>query len=144
MRRIEIAPPVGHTRRVSVGGRVLHGPWPRREAARVGEESCATEDPTATQEGRFAGNDEPPALSGKIMLGFIVRDCAVALGHSPSPEELAAWANHQSDERGEYCLFGRRITVGEARVMLKHLARPVTVRPERLRPRTNAGERSSL
>lgn len=128
---------------------MLRGPWPRRDAARGVENGGAAADrPEAQAGGRpdetsgDAPHDEPPALRGKIMLGFIVRDCAVALGHSPSPEELVAWANHQLDERGEYCLFGRRITVGEARVMLKHLARPVTVRPERLRPRTGASQRS--
>jgi hypothetical protein len=65
----------------------------------------------------------------RIMLGFVVRQCAVALGHAPSGEELAAWANEQRDERGEYCIFGRAISIDEARVILRHPSRLVTVRP---------------
>jgi hypothetical protein len=62
------------------------------------------------------------------VLGFVVRECSVALGHPPSPRELADWANHQADDRGEFCLFGRAITESEAAVILKHPAREVTVR----------------
>ena len=65
----------------------------------------------------------------RIMLGFVVRQCAVALGHAPSPDELADWANGQRDERGDYCIFGRAISTDEARVILKHPSRLVTVRP---------------
>ena len=65
----------------------------------------------------------------RIMLGFVVRQCAVALGHAPSADELAAWANEQRDERGEYCIFGRAISADDARVILKHPSRLVTVRP---------------
>ena len=64
----------------------------------------------------------------RIMLGFVVRQCAVALGHAPSADELACWANEQRDERGEYCIFGRAISSDEARVILKHPSRLVTVR----------------
>jgi hypothetical protein len=64
----------------------------------------------------------------KMMLGFVVRQCAVALGHPPTPEELAHWANHHGEGRRRYCLFGRPITVEEARIILRHPARPVTVR----------------
>jgi hypothetical protein len=67
----------------------------------------------------------------RIMLGFVVRQCAVALGHPPCPDELATWANNQRDERGRYRIFGREITVDEARVILRHPGRMVTVRPER-------------
>lgn len=70
-----------------------------------------------------AANESP-----KIMLGFIVRQCAVALGHRPSPEELVEWANNQGKGRQRHCLFGRPITVVEARVILRHPGRPVTVR----------------
>src|SRR5207244_9730022 len=42
----------------------------------------------------------------QIMLGFVVRQCAVALGHPPTPDELAAWANEQRDARGRYRIFG--------------------------------------
>ncbi len=65
----------------------------------------------------------------RIMLGFVVRQCAVALGHSPSPEELAQWANEQRDEHGQYHVFGRSISVDEATVILRHPGRFVTVRP---------------
>jgi hypothetical protein len=66
--------------------------------------------------------------SNKMMLGFVVRQCAVALGHAPSPAELAEWANNQREGRRHYCLFGRAITVEEARVIIRHPGRPVTVR----------------
>ena len=65
----------------------------------------------------------------KIMLGFVVRQCAVALGHAPSPEELARWANEQRDARGRYRIFGRAINVDDARVILRHPGRLVSVRP---------------
>jgi hypothetical protein len=67
----------------------------------------------------------------KMMLGFVVRQCAVVLGHAPTPEELAEWANNQGAGRARYCLFGRPITVAEARVILRHPGRPVTVRSAR-------------
>ena len=64
----------------------------------------------------------------RIMLGFVVRRCAVALGHPPTPEELAEWANNQRDARGRYRIFGRAISTAEARVILRHPGRLVTVR----------------
>jgi len=71
---------------------------------------------------------DPTTEPLRIMLGFVVRQCAVALGHSPSADELAQWANDQRDERGCYCIFGRAISTEEARVILKHPSRLVTVR----------------
>jgi hypothetical protein len=68
-----------------------------------------------------------------MSLGFVVRQCAIELGHAPSARELADWANHQWDDRGEYCLFGRTITSAEAEVILRHPGREVSVRAERLR-----------
>jgi hypothetical protein len=65
----------------------------------------------------------------RIMLGFVVRQCAVALGHAPTPAELAEWANNQRDTRGRYRIFGRAITPDEARVLMRHPGRLVTVRP---------------
>ena len=65
----------------------------------------------------------------RIMLGFVVRQCAVALGHPPTPEELARWANEQRDARGRYRIFGRPISREDARVILRHPGRLVTVRP---------------
>ncbi len=63
-----------------------------------------------------------------IMLGFIVRRCAVELGHSPTPEEFADWANDQEQNGKRYCLFGQAISASTAEVMLRHLGRIVTVR----------------
>ena len=60
----------------------------------------------------------------RIMLGFVVRQCARRLGHAPQPEELAEWANNQRDERGVYRIFGRAISVEEARVILRHPGAP--------------------
>ena len=65
----------------------------------------------------------------RIMLGFVVRQCARRLGRPPRPEELADWANNQRDERGNYRIFGRPISTEEARVILRHPERVVTVRP---------------
>jgi hypothetical protein len=65
----------------------------------------------------------------RIMLGFVVRQCAVALGHAPTPDELADWANNQRDARGAYHIFGRPITRDDARLILQHPGRLVTVRP---------------
>ena len=114
---------------------VIRGPWPALRGA---------DDPRAA-----AGAGESPAAPaeslrdavshGKMMLGFVVRECTVALGHEPTPAELAEWANHQQDERGEFCLFGRAITPAEARVILKHPGRPVSVREGRARPHIAEG-----
>jgi hypothetical protein len=65
----------------------------------------------------------------RIMLGFVVRQCARRLGHPPQPEELAEWANNQRDERGVYRIFGRPISIEEARVILRHPERMVAIRP---------------
>ena len=84
----------------------------------------------------------------KMMLGFVVRRCTVAVGHEPSPEEFAAWANAQQEGDRTFCLFGRPISVHEARLILRHPGRPVTARNaaphERLpddQPATRAGAR---
>jgi len=69
-----------------------------------------------------------PNSRPKIMLGFVVRQCAVAIGHRPSPADLVEWANNQGKGRERHCLFGRPITIAEARVILRHPGRPVTVR----------------
>jgi len=63
-----------------------------------------------------------------MMLGFVVRRCAVAVGHEPSPEEFATWANMQQEGDRTFCLFGRAISVAEARLILRHRGRPVTAR----------------
>jgi hypothetical protein len=72
----------------------------------------------------MATSQQPP----RMMLGFIVRQCAVALGHPPTPSELAEWANRQRGPCGEYRVFGREITIDEAGVILRHPGRLVTVR----------------
>lgn len=65
----------------------------------------------------------------KMMLGFVVRQCAVELGHSPDAAELAEWANNRPGAKGPYRVFGRSISIEEARVILRHPARPVTANP---------------
>lgn len=66
----------------------------------------------------------------KMMLGFIVRRCAADLGHMPSPDEFAAWANEQKQNGLRYCLFGKPISPMAARIMFKQPGRLVTVRSE--------------
>jgi hypothetical protein len=68
------------------------------------------------------------APAPKMMLGFVVRRCTVALGHSPSPAEFAEWANRQCNDGEPYCLFGRPITEREAALILRHPGRPVSAR----------------
>jgi hypothetical protein len=63
-----------------------------------------------------------------MMLGFVIRRCAVSLGHDPTPSEFANWANNYGDGNRKICLFGRPISELEARVMLRHRARPVAAR----------------
>jgi hypothetical protein len=89
-----------------------------------------------------------PSALPKMMLGFVVRRCAVAVGHEPSAEEFAAWANAQQDGARSFCLFGRPISVAEARLILRHPGRPVTAKNaaphERLaddQPATRVGAR---
>ena len=67
----------------------------------------------------------------KMMLGFVVRRCAAALGHPPTAEEFAAWANNYQEGERTVSLFGRQISVAEARLILRHPARPVTARGAR-------------
>lgn len=62
----------------------------------------------------------------KISIGFVVRRCTLALGHHPSPREFSVWAN-TAGEHGA-AVFGRKISVQEAEVILRHLGRPVTSR----------------
>lgn len=69
-----------------------------------------------------------PTALPKMMLGFIVRRCTVEVGHPPSPEEFAAWANHYREGDRTYNLFGRPITLDEARLILRHPARVVSAR----------------
>lgn len=68
--------------------------------------------------------------SPKMMLGFIVRRCAVDLGHMPSADEFAVWANEQKQNGRRFCLFGKPISPIAAKIMLRQPGRLVTVRPE--------------
>ena len=80
--------------------------------------------------GRIGDKARPmaaPALP-KMMLGFVVRRCTVALGHAPSPKEFAAWANAQHDNGRSACIFGRPISEREAALILRHPERPVSAR----------------
>lgn len=112
---------------------VIRGPWPALRADGDPRVPAAAPQPAARE-------TADAIAAGKMMLGFVVRECTIALGHAPSPAELAEWANHQQDDRGEFCLFGRAITAAEARVILKHPGRPVSVRAERMRPHDAADE----
>ena len=76
----------------------------------------------------------------KMMLGFIVRRCAAELGHTPSPDEFAAWANQQRQNGRSYCLFGKEISPSAAKVMFAQPGRMVTVSPEGL-ARISKGQR---
>ncbi len=64
----------------------------------------------------------------KMMIGFVIRRCAVAVGHDPSPEEFAQWANEYREAGRRVSLFGRPISIDEARLILKHRGRPVSAR----------------
>jgi hypothetical protein len=64
----------------------------------------------------------------KMMLGFVVRRCAVAVGHEPSAQEFAAWANAYREGDRTVHLFGRPISIREAQVILRHQGRPVAAR----------------
>lgn len=66
----------------------------------------------------------------KLMLGFILRRCAVELGHAPTPDEFAAWANEQKQNGKSFCLFGKAITSSAAKVMFSQPGRMVTVSPQ--------------
>jgi len=76
---------------------------------------------------------EPATSRGdqnKLMLGFILRRCAVELGHAPTPDEFAAWANEQKQNGKSFCLFGKAITSSAAKVMFSQPGRMVTVSPQ--------------
>lgn len=70
------------------------------------------------------------AQRNKMMLGFIVRRCAREIGHPPTPEEFAEWANNRKDNGQHYSLFGRPISVTAAKVILSQPGRMVSTRLE--------------
>lgn len=65
-----------------------------------------------------------------MMLGFVVRQCAVELGHAPDAAELSEWANNRRGFDGFYRVFGREISVEEAAVILRNPERVVAIHPE--------------
>lgn len=67
-----------------------------------------------------------------MMLGFIIRRCAADLGHNPTPDEFAAWANAYGHNGKHYCLFGKPISPSVAKIMFSQPGRLVSVRPEGL------------
>ena len=66
----------------------------------------------------------------KMMLGFIVRLCAAELGHNPTSDEFAAWANGKGRKGSQLRLFGKEISPSVAQVMFGQPGRMVTVSPE--------------
>jgi len=66
----------------------------------------------------------------KMMLGFIVRRCAADIGHTPTPDEFARWANGHHQRGKRLCLFGKEISPAIAKVMFGQPGRMVTVSPE--------------
>jgi hypothetical protein len=76
-------------------------------------------------ESRQAKNGE-----SKMMLGFIVRRCAADIGHTPTPDEFARWANGHHQRGKRLCLFGKEISASHAKVMFSQPGRLVTVSPE--------------
>jgi hypothetical protein len=68
----------------------------------------------------------------KVMLGFIVRRCAADIGHTPTPDEFARWANGQRYGGKRFCLFGKEISPAAARVMFGQPGRLVSVNPQGL------------
>src|SRR3954469_9318803 len=89
---------------------------------------------------RLEGANTRPAVNrttveaqrNKMMLGFIVRRCAREIGHPPTPEEFADWANNQEDNGRRYSLFGRAISVSAARIILSQPGRMVSARLENI------------
>jgi hypothetical protein len=77
----------------------------------------------------MAGSTLSNSSESKMMLGFIVRRCAADLGHNPSPDEFAEWANGNGSR---LCLFGKEISSAAAKVMFSQPGRLVTVSPEGL------------
>ena len=109
--------------KVAERAEILQGPW------------AAPKRPEPAEQAPSGAASAPR----KVVLGMVVRECAVDLGHDPSARELATWANNQRDSRGDYCLFGKEISDAEATVILKNPAREVTVRPARAAPKPGLG-----
>jgi hypothetical protein len=80
----------------------------------------------------MAGAPQKNNDESKMMLGFIVRRCAADLGHTPSPDEFAKWANGDHFKGRRFCLFGQEISPSAAKVMFSQPGRLVTVSPQGL------------
>jgi hypothetical protein len=80
----------------------------------------------------MADNSDKNNGDAKVMLGFIVRRCAADIGHTPTPDEFARWANEQRYAGKRYCLFGKEISATAAKVMFGQPGRLVTVSPQGL------------
>jgi|GEM_PF-789517 len=76
-----------------------------------------------------AANSNRNSGEAKMMLGFIVRRCAADLGHNPSPDEFANWANGKGNGT-RFCLFGKEISSAAAKIMFSQPGRLVTVSPQ--------------
>jgi hypothetical protein len=64
-----------------------------------------------------------------MMIGFVVRRCAVELGRTPTAAEFTSWANAFRDSGGKSArVFGRSISETEARLILKHQGRLVSAK----------------
>jgi hypothetical protein len=79
--------------------------------------------------GFMGGSHATKPRAPKMMLGFIVRRCAADIGHPPTPDEFAAWANGENQNGEGYCLFGKPISSAIAQLMFRQPGRLVTVRP---------------
>ena len=66
----------------------------------------------------------------KMMLGFIVRRCAADIGHTPTPDEFAKWANGHPKHGKRFCLFGKEISASHTKLMFSQPGRLVSVSPE--------------
>jgi hypothetical protein len=91
----------------------------------------------------MSSNSSPNKNLNKVMLGFIVRRCAVDLGHSPTPDEFAARANEQEENGQRFSIFGQPISPSAAKVMLRHLGRLVAVHSDSLLQGTRGDLRKS-
>jgi hypothetical protein len=76
---------------------------------------------------RMDGSSSAKPSAPKMMLGFIVRRCAADIGHTPTPDEFAAWANGENRNGKGYCLFGKPISPTIAKIMFRQPGRLVTV-----------------
>ena len=86
-------------------------------------------------------SNQKAASANKMMLGFIVRRCAADLGHAPTPDEFATWANEQRDGANRYCLFGKAISPSVAKVMFRQPGRLVSISQEGLSKISKAPQR---